>query len=234
MWLCTPHAPTGRVAPKAWLERVIDWAHAHHMVVLCDEPYTELWLGEDASPPTSALEVTTEGVMVFQSLSKRSTMTGYRVGFVAGDARLVQALVKVKTNADTGTPWFVQEAAIAALEDEAHVVAARERYRQRAKALLEGLMSVGLQATAPEASIYIWQRLPEGVCDVAFAKRLLDPQVAIACTPGSWLAEPTADGENPGKGYVRFALVPTLDRHQEAAERLRAHVRVAEMVGAKR
>lgn len=221
LWLCYPNAPTGRVAPLAYLERVIAWAHARGIVVCSDEPYSELYYTD--APPPSALQVTKQGVLVFQSLSKRSAMTGYRVGWVCGDARLVALFKKIKTNVDSGTPDFVQDAAIAALADEDHVAAFRAEYRRRRDVLVEALGEAGLERSAPEGAIYLWQRLPEGVGAVEFARRLLAPEIAVVCTPGTWISDGMPDGTNPGEGYVRFALVPPFEAHVEAARRIAAH-----------
>ncbi|GIW70712.1 MAG: LL-diaminopimelate aminotransferase [Planctomycetota bacterium] len=220
LWINYPNSPTGRVASLAELERIAAWARARGIVLCSDEPYSEIYFTEE--PPPSALQCGKEGVLVFQSLSKRSHMTGYRVGWVAGDARLVAALRRLKTNIDSGTPWFIQDAAIAALGDEEHVARARASYRARRDALLEGLAAAGLEPCPPEGTFYVWQRLPAGLSSVEFARRLLAPQIAVVCTPGAWLGEPLADGTHPGEGYVRFALVAPLERIQEAARRLAA------------
>ncbi len=218
LWLNYPNSPSGRVAPPEYLERAVAWARRRGIIVCSDEAYSELYFTPD--PPRSALEFGREGVVVFQSLSKRSAMTGYRVGFVAGDQRIVDVFKKVKTNVDSGTPNFVQEAAIAALSDESHVAAMRDEYRRRRDALCAGLARAGLDPCVPEGTIYVWQRLPAGVGSVEFARRLLAPEVAIVCTPGAWISQEEPGGTNPGEGYVRFALVPSLEATRAAAEKL--------------
>jgi LL-diaminopimelate aminotransferase len=218
LWINYPNSPTGRVAPADYLGRAVSWARRRGIILCSDEAYSEIYFTPD--PPRSALEFGKEGVIVFQSLSKRSAMTGYRVGFVAGDARIVDVFKKVKTNVDSGTPNFVQDAAIAALADEAHVAAMREEYRRRRDVLCEGLARAGLDPCVPEGTIYVWQRLPRGVSSVEFARRLLAPDAAIVCTPGAWISQVGPDGTNPGEGYVRFALVPSLEATRAAAEKL--------------
>ncbi len=218
LWINYPNSPTGRVAPLAALERVVAWARERGIIVCSDEPYSEIYFTEE--PPPSALQCGKRGVLVFQSLSKRSNMTGYRVGWVAGDPELIAAFKRLKTNIDSGTPSFIQAAAIAALEDEDHVAAARAIYRERRDVLCEGLAAAGLPRCVPEGTFYIWQRLPDGIDAVTFARRLLAPEVALVCTPGDWIAQPLPDGAKPGSGYVRFALVASLERTREAAERL--------------
>jgi LL-diaminopimelate aminotransferase len=218
LWINYPNSPSGKIAPPAYLERAVAFARRHGLVLCSDEAYSEIYFTDEA--PRSVLEFGREGVLVFQSLSKRSAMTGYRVGFVAGDARIVDVFKKVKTNIDSGTPNFVQEAAVAALADETHVEASRAEYRRRRDALCAGLARAGLPACVPEGTIYVWQRLPSGVRSVDFAKRLLAPELAIVCTPGAWISQPGADGSNPGEGHVRFALVPSLEATRAAAEKL--------------
>jgi LL-diaminopimelate aminotransferase len=218
LWINYPNSPTGRVASLPELQRIVDWARARGIVVCSDEPYSEIYFTE--TPPPSALACGTDGVLVFQSLSKRSSMTGYRVGWVAGDARLITAFKRLKTNIDSGTPSFIQQAAIAALADEEHVEAARAIYRERRDVLCDGLEAAGLERCAPEGTFYVWQKLPDGIDSVAFAKKLLAPEVAVVCTPGAWISSPMPDGSNPGDGYVRFALVAPLDKTREAAERI--------------
>jgi LL-diaminopimelate aminotransferase len=159
-------------------------------------------------------------VVVFQSLSKRSAMTCYRVGWVAGDERIVSVFKKVKTNLDSGTATFIQDAAIAALSDETHVAKSRAEYRRKRDILVKALKRAGLPDCTPEATIYVWQRVPQGMTSVEFASRLLAPDVAIVTTPGAWISDKTADGRNPGEGYVRFALVPSVQQTKEAARKL--------------
>ncbi len=219
LWINYPNSPTGKVAPPEYLERAAAFARRHGLILCSDEAYTEIYFTPEA--PRSMLEFAKEGVLVFQSLSKRSAMTGYRVGFVAGDRRLVDVFKKVKTNIDSGTPNFVQDAAVAALADEGHVREMREEYRRRRDALAEGLAAAGLARCVPEGTIYLWQRVPAGMASVDFAKRLLAPEVAVVCTPGAWISQAGADGVNPGEGYVRFALVPSLEDTKAAAVRIR-------------
>ena len=218
IWVCSPNSPTGAVYDEASYRRLLAFADRHGLAVLSDEAYSEIWFGE--RPPPSLLSVRKEGVLSFFSMSKRSAMTGWRVGWVAGDARLVALLRKVKTNLDSGTATFVQDGAAAALEDEAHVEAFRAEYRAKRDVLVDGLRRAGLPDCSPEAALYVWQEVPPGMSGVAFAQRLLEKDVAVVCTPGEWLSDPVADGSNPGAGHVRFALVPSLADTRRAADRI--------------
>ena len=218
LWVCHPHAPTGRVLARAEMETILRFCQENEIVLASDEAYSEIWF--EGAAPRSFLELSTDGVVAVHSLSKRSAMTGYRIGWVAGDPRLVALFKKVKTNIDSGTPNFVQDGAIAALSDEAHVEALRQGYGSKRAVLLDALAAAGLPSARCDSTLYIWQRAPEGMTGLELAARLLDPAVAVATMPGAWLAEPLADGSNPGAPYVRFALVPTVEETRAAAARI--------------
>jgi LL-diaminopimelate aminotransferase len=218
MWINYPNSPSGATAPLSFFEEAVAFGREHDIIIASDEAYSEMYFGE---PPHSILEVTKEGVVAIHSLSKRSAMTCYRVGWIAGDQRIVDVFKKVKTNIDSGTATFIQDGAIAALRDEKHVAKMREEYRVKRDMLVEALTSIGLPDCTPEATIYMWQRVPQGMTSVEFATKLLAPDVAIVTTPGAWLSEKTAGGRNPGEGYVRFALVPSIQDTRLAANKLK-------------
>jgi LL-diaminopimelate aminotransferase len=218
LWLNYPNSPSGAVADEAFFREALDFARRYDLIIASDEAYSEIYFGE---PPISFLNVAREGVLVFQSLSKRSAMTCYRIGWVMGDAELVAVFRKTKTNIDSGTATFLQDGAIAALADEGHVKAFREEYRTKRDILCEALVAGGFPDCTPLSTLYVWQRVPPGMSSVQFATLLLDEKLAIVTTPGSWIAEKTAGGENPGEGYVRFALVPSIEDTRRAAERIR-------------
>ncbi len=219
MWLNYPNSPSGAVAPRDFLEAVAAFGQEHDIIIASDEAYSEIYYTDQ--PPLSMLQVARDGVVVFQSLSKRSAMTGARVGWVAGDERIVQTFKKVKTNIDSGTPNFVQEGAIAALSDEEHVRASRAQYARKRQLLADALVASGLTDCRPAATIYLWQRVPEGYLGVDFATRLLDPEIAVVTTPGAWISNTTDSGLNPGEKFVRFALVPSVEDTEMVAERIR-------------
>jgi LL-diaminopimelate aminotransferase len=219
LWINYPNSPSGVVAPLDLLEELVSRCRENDCILASDEAYSEIWFG-DESPP-SALQTGVEGVVAVFSLSKRSAMTGYRVGWVAGDDRAIAAYKKLKTNVDSGTPTFIQDAAIAALADEEHAHAFREEYRAKRAILCEALADAGLPDCRPEAALYVWQRIPEGMTSVEFATRLLDPEIAIVTTPGAWIGDEVDGLGNTGEGHVRFALVPTIEDTERAAERIR-------------
>ena len=218
IWVCYPNSPSGAVADETFYRRLLAWADRHGIAVLSDEAYSEISFTK--TPPPSLLSVRKEGVLAFFSMSKRSAMTGWRVGWVAGDARLVALFRKVKVNVDSGTCTFLQDGAAAALSDETHVAASCEEYRRKRDVLCAALVRAGLPDCTPAATLYVWQETPRGMTGVEFAQRLLAPEVAVVCTPGEWLSDPVADGTNPGAGHVRFALVPSLADTETAARRI--------------
>lgn len=218
-WLTHPNSPAGKVAPPEFLKRWIDFCQRHDIIAASDEAYTEIYFTDE--PPHSALEYGREGVVVFQSLSKRSAMTGYRVGWVAGDERVVKLFRQVKTNVDSGTPYFVQDAGIAALSDESHVEEMRLGYRRRRDVLVDAFEAAGCPRCEPEGALYIWQRAPEGMDAQQFAEALLDPSVAAVTIPGSALCI-RPDLHSDGCPYVRLALVPSLEDCEKVAQAIRS------------
>ena len=219
LWITTPNSPTGHVASLDWLKRVYGFCRENDIILASDEAYSELYFGE---PPHSALEVGADsgfdGIVQFQSLSKRSLMTGWRVGWVAGDRRIVDVFKKVKTNIDSGTPNFIQDAAVAALADEEHPAALRQIVKEKRDLICGALIKAGLEDCAPDASLYIWQKAPEGMSGERLAELLIE-QAHCVTTPGEWLSDEVG-GVNPGAGHVRFALVPSMEQVKQAAERI--------------
>lgn len=216
LWINYPNNPTAAIAPKSFLKEVVDFGHDNNIIIASDEAYSEIYYEKK---PMSILEIDREGIITFNSLSKRSKMTCYRIGWVAGDERIVTIFRKVKTNIDSGTPTFIQDAAIAALSDEHHVEDARNDYRKKKDIMMKAFREIGLETREPKGTIYIWQKCPSELSSLDFAKKLLQKNIAIVCTPGSWISE-EANGINPGEGYVRFALVPTIAETNLAVQRL--------------
>jgi len=219
LWLNYPNSPSGAVATENYYKRALEFAQKYNIIVASDEAYSEIYYTEQ--PPISILNVSKEGIIVFNSLSKRSAMTCYRIGWVMGDKNIVDAFRKVKTNIDSGTPTFIQEGAVAALSDEKHVEKSRVEYRKKRDILCDALVSIGLTDSRPDATLYIWQKTPDKMTSVDFATLLLQEDVALVTTPGSWISDVTYNGINPGEGYVRFALVPSIEDTRLAAEKLK-------------
>ena len=211
LWIASPANPTGAVAPLAYLEEVATRCRAAGAVLAVDEAYTELWFEGD--PPPSALQLADRtGVLSFHSLSKRSSMPGYRSGFVAGDPALIAILRRHRPNVGTAPQRFVQWASVAAWNDDEHVVQTRARYAAKRAVLLPALEAAGLRLVGGPASFFLWLAVPGGD-DEAFAARWLERGIVMA--PGSYLGA-------GGEGHVRVALVPTLAECERAAALLRA------------
>ena len=224
LWLCYPNAPTGALATAGFFERAIAWGRERDIIVVNDEAYSDIYYGE---PPRSILEFAGDGsvgVVSFFSMSKRSAMTGWRLGWTAGDPELIATFRKVKTNIDSGSPSFIQDASVAALEDEGHVEEMRADYKKKRDLLAAAFTQLGFDDCAPDATIHYWQRLPDGTDAIAFAESLLHEDVAIVCTPGPWIADVCADGTNPGEGHVRFSLVPSVEDTKRACDALVKHL----------
>jgi acetylornithine aminotransferase len=200
-WVNYPNNPTGAVAPVELYERLAELAERHDFVVASDEAYSELWFEE---PPPSALQVADRSrVVVFQTLSKRSSMTGYRSGFVAGAPDVVAALKAYRPTVGTAPQEFVQRASVVAWNDERHVEETRARYRAKRDVLLPVLAAKSWEVVASTATMYLWVVAPHGAVE-----RLLERGVIVS--PGAFFGP-------SGAGYLRFALVPSLDECRRAA-----------------
>jgi succinyldiaminopimelate transaminase len=198
LWVNYPNNPTGAVAPGDFYARLSELAAEHNFLICSDEAYTELWFDE---PPASALQATDrERMVVFNTLSKRSSMTGYRSGFVAANADVISALRKYRPSVGTAPQTFVQRASIVAWSDEEHVERNRRLYGRKRALLLELLKRKSLRVAASRATMYLWVEVPPGETSESFAEQLLAAGVVVA--PGSYFGP-------AGEGYVRFALVPT-------------------------
>jgi N-succinyldiaminopimelate aminotransferase len=211
LWLNFPNNPTAATAPLELYEHAAALARRHDFVLAVDEAYSELWFEGEA--PVSALQLADRtNVVVFNTLSKRSSMPGYRSGFAAGDPEIVGALKRYRPNVGVAPQTFIQRAAAAAWADEDHVTEVRERYRAKRDALLPALLEAGLEPSGGDASFFLWLRVTSGEDAEAYALRLLDEH-GIAIAPGPYFGP-------GGEGHVRIALVPTPEDCRRAADLL--------------
>jgi succinyldiaminopimelate transaminase len=211
LWLNFPNNPTAATASPELYECAAALAREHDFVLAADEAYSELWF--EGQPPVSALQLSDRtNVVVFNTLSKRSSMPGYRSGFAAGDPAIVAALKRYRPNVGVAPQTFIQRAAVAAWADEDHVAEVRERYRAKRDALLPALLAAGLQPSGGDASFFLWLRVPDGEDAEAYALRLLDAH-GIVVAPGPYFGP-------GGEGHVRIALVPTPADCRRAADLL--------------
>lgn len=199
MWLNYPNNPTGAVANIDYFRDVVDFALEYDIAICHDGPYTEI--AYDGYQPVSFLEVE-RGIEVgveFHSLSKSYNMTGWRVGMAVGNADMINALMRVKSNLDSGIPQAIQEAGIEALTASQDCVRDHSAiYQRRRDKVVSVLNGIGLRVIPPKASLYVWARIPDGYTSAAFAGMLLD-QKDIVVTPGSGYGD-------YGEGYIRLSL----------------------------
>ncbi|MDG1580129.1 succinyldiaminopimelate transaminase [Pseudomonas sp. GOM6] len=225
LFLCSPGNPTGALVPMAQLKKLIALADEHDFVIAADECYSELYFDEENPPPgllTACAELGRSDFkrcVVFHSLSKRSNLPGLRSGFVAGDADILKAFLLYRTYHGCAMPVQTQLASIAAWQDEDHVRANRDQYRAKYDAVLEILQPV-LDVQRPDGSFYLWAKTPGD--DATFTRELFARE-HVTVVPGSYLSR-EVNGENPGAGRIRMALVAPLAECIEAAKRIRAFV----------
>ena len=205
LWMNTPGNPAGAVDDLA---AAAEWGRARSIPVLSDECYIEFTWDQ---PAQSVLASGTEGVLALHSLSKRSNFAGARFGFYAGDAELVHFLSEVRKHAGNMVPGPIQHGAIAALNDDAHVDAQRERYSERLAYVASLLNGLGLDASTPAGGFYLWVGAPDG--DAWGLTHWLATHAGVLVSPGEFYG-------SAGQGHVRLALVHGMDRLGLIEERL--------------
>jgi N-succinyldiaminopimelate aminotransferase len=236
VYVCTPNNPTGAMLSLEDWRLLFTQSDRYGFVIASDECYSEIYMHE-AHPPLGALEAAHqlgrgwERLVIFSSLSKRSNVPGLRSGFVAGDAAILRPFLQYRTYHGTALSPVVQAVSVAAWKDEAHVRENRARYREKFQAVTPLLAQV-LDVQAPLASFYLWARIPEPICtalsDKAKTKghssdalfvRYLFADYNVTLLPGSYLSR-EVQGHNPGEGYLRIALVPSLADCIDSAQRI--------------
>ncbi len=214
LFLNYPNNPIAATAPRAFLEEVVRFAKKHTLLVAYDNAYSEMFYGE---PPLSFLEIpgAKDVGIEFHSLSKTYNMTGWRIGWVCGNAELIKGLATIKDSVDSGAFQAIQEAGIAALESsesEPFVKKMRVLYKKRVDQFVDAMTAAGWVMQKPTASFYIWAHTPKGFTSSETSAKLLE-EVGVVCTPGNGF------GPN-GEGYVRFALTVSDQRMMEAVKRI--------------
>jgi len=224
IYVCSPDNPTGRVLKLDDWRLLFDLADRHGFVIASDECYSEIYIDE-TQPPLGALQAAQQlgradyrGLVVFSSLSKRSNVPGMRSGFVAGDAALLKKFLLYRTYHGCAMSPAVQQASIAAWNDEAHVRENRRLYREKFAAVTPRI-AAHLDTALPDAGFYLWARTP--IADTDFALGL-QREYNVTVLPGSYLGRAVA-GFNPGENFVRIALVASLAECLEAADRVAAY-----------
>ena len=222
LYICSPGNPTGAVMSIEQLQQVLRLAEQYDFIVASDECYSELYFDENQAPvgllqaAAQMGNTTWQRCVVFHSLSKRSNAPGMRSGFIAGDAAILSKFLHYRTYHGCAMSPPYQAASTAAWQDEAHVQANRELYRQKFKAVLD-ILSPVMEVEMPQAGFYLWAKTP--ISDEAFTQKVFT-QAHVNVVPGSYLAR-TVDGINPGANRIRMALVASVDECIEAAQRIR-------------
>lgn len=213
MFINYPNNPTAACADKAFYKGIIKFAADNNILICHDAAYSEIYY--DNEKPLSFLQVPgARNVGIeFHSLSKTYNMTGWRIGFAAGNRDAIAGLGKIKTNIDSGIFQAIQEAGIEALKTDDKVLRKiRDMYRGRRDALYNGLNKLGLELEKPKAAFYLWVKCPKGFTSMDFTSHLLN-KAGILTTPGNGFGA-------PGEGYVRFALTVPVKRIKEAVQRI--------------
>jgi LL-diaminopimelate aminotransferase len=213
LYLNYPNNPTAAEAPREYLEQAVAWCRRHDVILAYDNAYSEIAF--DGYRPPSILEIpgAREVAIEFHSFSKTYNMTGWRMAWAVGNRELVAALKRVKTFSDTGLPFTIQHAGVAALRSHASWLPGNvATFQSRRDAAVEALREAGFDVPLPRATMYLWIPLPEGVRSEEFARRLLLEQ-GVALLPGRSLGE-------GGEGFLRIALTCTEERLREAARRM--------------
>ena len=221
VYVCSPGNPSGKVVSLDQWKQVFELSDKYGFVIAADECYSEIYFDE-AHPPLGALQAARQlgrdysRLVVFSSLSKRSNVPGMRSGFVAGDAKILEKFLLYRTYHGCAMNPSVQAASIAAWNDEAHVIENRKLYAEKFKRvtpMLDGVLDVEM----PDAAFYLWARSKDSDTETAIR---LYRDLNITVLPGSFLAR-DAHGINPGKNFIRLALVASVDECIEAAERMK-------------
>ena len=212
LFLNYPNNPIAAVAPRAFLEEVVAFAQKNSILVAYDNAYSEMYYEE---PPLSFLEIpgAKEVGIEFHSLSKTFNMTGWRIGWVCGNAELIKGLSTIKDSMDSGAFQAIQEAGIAALgQSQKCVEDMRALYKKRRDVFVELMRKAGWSLPSPAATFYMWAHTPKGFTSTETAGKILE-EAGVVCTPGV--------GFGPsGEGYVRFALTVEESRMRQAVERI--------------
>ena len=223
IYVCTPGNPTGKVMTLDEWRALFDLSDRHGFVIASDECYSEIYFDE-SKPPLGGLEAAHRlgrgdfrRLVAFSSLSKRSNVPGMRSGFVAGDAAILAKFLLYRTYHGCAMSPAVQAASAAAWSDEKHVQENRRLYKEKFEKTL-AILSPVTEVNMPQAAFYLWLRTP--IDDTEFAKQLFG-QYNVTVVPGSYLAR-EAHGINPGRNFIRVALVAPVEECLEAAQRLKA------------
>ncbi|MCB1127672.1 MAG: aminotransferase class I/II-fold pyridoxal phosphate-dependent enzyme, partial [Verrucomicrobiae bacterium] len=215
LWLNYPNNPTGATADIGFFQRAVAFAKKYDVAILHDNPYCDT--AYDGYQPPSIFEVdgARDVAIEFNSFSKMYNMTGWRIGMAVGNRTMIDALMRVKSNIDSGIPQAIQRMAIEAVNGPQDCIAENNAiYQRRRDRMVAGLRKIGLEVDTPKASLYVWAKLPAGVTSADFAAKVIE-DTAVVVTPGRGY------GLN-GEGYIRLSVTTPDDRVEEGMRRLEA------------
>lgn len=215
IYLNYPNNPTGAIAPKEFLKKVVDYAEDYNFFIIYDNPYSEFTFGDYIAP--SILELDPNHIEI-NSASKMFCMTGFRCGWAVGNKKIIKGIRKIKSQIDSGCPIFIQKAVIKGLDEyksEKKPKIVKDKidiYEKRRDVLIQGLNKIGWKTDTPKATFYVWTKIPESeTSSMDFVKKLIN--IGVILTPGTGFGE-------FGEGYVRFALTQPIDKIKQAIERI--------------
>ena len=214
LWLNYPNNPTGAVATKAFFEEAIEWAYSNDILIAHDLAYADVTFDDYVAPSILEINGAKDVAIEFNSLSKTFNMTGWRIAMAVGNADVIDALTRVKSNMDSGVPQAIQQMAIAAMDDPRDSITVHNKiYQIRRDKVLKVLRDLGLQVETPKASLYVWAKLPEGESNSGDYAAQLVEETGVVVTPGSSYGI-------SGEGYIRISLTISDERLDEALSRL--------------
>ncbi len=214
MFINYPNNPTSAVCDKKFLKDVVDFAKKHNIIVCCDAAYSEIGFDGYKAPSIFEVEGAKDIAIEFHSLSKTFNMTGWRIGFACGNAEIVASLAKIKSNIDSGIFPAIQRAGVIAFDNyDKHIRSVIKVYQERRHILVDGLNTTGLHVEKPNATFYVWVKVPPRYTSATFTNALLE-KCDIVATPGNGFGD-------RGEGYVRMAVTVDKKRIKKAVERIR-------------
>ena len=213
IWLNYPNNPTGAVASIAFFEKAVAWAKKYDVAILHDNPYSDICFDGYVAPSIFQVPGARDVAVEFNSWSKIYNMTGWRIGMVVGNATMVDALMRVKSNIDSGIPQAIQRMAIEAVYGPQDAIEEHNAiYQHRRDRIVEVLRKIGLEVDLPKASLHVWAKLPTGVTSAEYAARLIE-DISVVVTPGRGYGI-------QGEGYIRLSVTTPDDRLEEGMRRL--------------
>jgi LL-diaminopimelate aminotransferase len=213
LWLNYPNNPTAATATLEFFSEAVNFARHYDLLLIHDAAYTQVTYDDYHAPSILEVAGAKDVSVEFNSLSKSHNMAGWRVGVGVGNAQALRTLFTLKSNVDSGHFLPIMQAATMAMTgDQSWIVDRNKVYRQRRDVVIQALHALGLKASVPKASLYVWSPVPEGNTSVEFSRRILE-QAHVSVTPGVVFGK-------YGEGYIRISLVESIDRLEEAMNRL--------------